>query len=68
MQYHGNKVTWEPGEHRQARVSLEVPVVAGANIYTITAEDDQGLRSSTTLHVLGQRVIRPMATSEVPSE
>ena len=68
VQYHGNKVTWEPGEHRQARVSLEVPVVAGANIYTITAEDDQGLRSSTTLHVLGQRVIRPMATSEVPSE
>jgi hypothetical protein len=68
VEYHGNKLAWEPGERRRAQLSIQVPVVAGSNVYTITAEDDQGLRSSATLHVLGQSVMRPMATSEVPSE
>ncbi len=51
--YDADKVAWQPGAGRKVFFSLPVPVEAGTNRYVVVAEDDQGLRVSQDVYVLG---------------
>lgn len=53
VEYKGNKLAWEPGTGHRMELSVQVPVALGTNRYTLIAEDDDGLRSSTVVYVLG---------------
>ncbi len=51
--YAPDKVAWKPGTGRRDEFDVDVPVRAGVNRYDIIAEDRAGLRTTTTLYVLG---------------
>jgi hypothetical protein len=52
--YTGDKLAWMPGGSSKGKLTVQVPVVAGINRYTVLAEDDQGLVSTEVRYVLGE--------------
>lgn len=55
VKYDADKVAWRPGDGRKLSFMVTVPVEVGTNRYVVVAEDNQGLRTSRDVYVLGTR-------------
>lgn len=62
LAYDPDKIAWKPGSGRRDEIDVEVPVREGLNRYEIVAEDRAGLRTVSTVYVLGDNA--PAAVEE----
>jgi hypothetical protein len=53
VEYQRDKVAWQAGTGRKARLDVPLPVTEGTNHYVVVAEDRQGLRTVRDVYVLG---------------